>query len=306
MSKYWVQNPQKGIIGPISAETVRDLTASGAIEADALLSRDNAPFLPLGAFAEFETSISGLKPGPAPTHSGDVSSGSFFRVFHRYYRSEANGLLVVQDGTFRKDIYIEFGDPVFVASNIVKERFGQFLVARDKITREQLQQGLDLMQQENRRLGELLVKIRALAPQELRAELREQQLERLVDLCTWEYGTYRYYEGRRYEGERQQLDLQTPELVVTAARRMPEKTALLRLGKHLHQRVRHVANPTSERCGLLFSQEERRAQEVINGEHTAVEFITAVGARAGSRRAALTVLYLLWELRAAEFSASVE
>ena len=47
--QYRIQDAERGIIGPISLETVRDLFRSGVAGADARVSLDGGPFEDLGA-----------------------------------------------------------------------------------------------------------------------------------------------------------------------------------------------------------------------------------------------------------------
>ncbi len=297
MSEYRLQTPSQGIIGPVRLDTVRDLAEGGVIQKGVLVSRDNGPFLPLASFSELLSQVGdSLGEAPEPSYSGDVGVLSFFKIFYRLYEAGSTGLLTVRDGTRRKEIYIESGGPVFVSSSTLRERLGDFLVARGCLRPEQLSRALAVMQEEKLQLGQALVNLGMLTSSQLASELREQQMLRLVDLCRWESGRYAYYNGTRYRGARVEIRLDTPELVLRAARAMPEKTILLRLGSHLHQLAHRVPSRLADQCVDAFSADEQAALEKIDGKSTAVQVVTCEQGQPLRRRAALTVLYLLWEV----------
>ncbi len=294
MSYYRLQNASQGIVGPIKIGTLKDLAEAGIIQRDVLVSRDDGPFLSLQAFPEVVEAVKEhLPPGPEPSYAGDLGVVSFLRVFHRLHDAKGTGLLSVRDGTRRKDVYMEGGEPVFVTSTTVKERLGEALVARRKIDREQLKTGLEKAKTQKLSLGEALVRMGLLTEVDLMAELRDQQMSRLVDLCCWEHGRYGYFTDKKYEGKRCDLGLITRELALRAAREIAEKTVLLRLGDHLHQVPERVSSRAVDACLTGLSSDERRALDSIDGKGTAVSIVTSDAAR---RRAALTVLYLLWEI----------
>ncbi len=306
MLGYRLQNAAKGIIGPIRIETLRSLAESGVLTKDALLSRGSGPFLPINTFPEVMTALGDkLQEGPVPSYAGDVRVLSFFKIFHRLYDERSTGLLVVKDATRRKDIYLERGQPVFVASTTVSERFGDFLLARQKITAEQQRRALERMGQNRRSFGETLIELGILPQAEVAAELYEQQVLRLVDLCLWEAGHYSFYGGTRYSATRVELSLRTPDLVLRAARLITERTVLGMLREHLHQRVQRRPMVIVEDCAKTFTESERRAHAQLDGKSTVVQLV-ASGSGKQERRSTLTILYLMWELGALRFLARDE
>lgn len=287
---------RQGLIGPVKLETVRDLVDSGVLVADALVSRDDGPFVPLAAYPEL---VSMVRPGAvgegAPRYSGDLDVASFMRLMVRLFAERATGLAVVRDATRRKDVYLELGHPVFLTSTIGRERLGEHLITRGRLDPEHLRVALEA-QAADEHLGSALVRLGMMTQPEVHEALREQQLLRLVDLCAWEHGRYAFFEGTRYTGPHVDLGLETPELWVRAARGIPERLVLRRLGDVMHQVVSGFDARTVELCSPHLVGEERVAITAFNGERQAVQVVTAESGAHGRRRAVLTVLYLFWEL----------
>jgi hypothetical protein len=300
MSDYRVHDPEKGIIGPISLETVQDLIKAGVVHGEMWVSRDGGPFLPIAAYEEIKQPPTESSTPPRPTYSGDLGKNTFFKVFYRFHVTRSSGLLVVQQNEVRKDIFLLQGQPSYVTSNLPHERFGEYLVAQNRIDRDELDVALGSMHTDDNRLGYTLVRLGLLEPTELYDALRSQQTSRLVELCTWEKGRYLYYDGLHYEGgDMVDLQLQVPDLIIEAARSLPPARLASRLQPHMRSQPTRTANQLIPLDSLRLTAFERRIAESIDGSRTVAEITGAV--EGDQRRAALMVVYLLWEIDAIAF-----
>ena len=297
MPEYRLNDPQKGIIGPIGIATVRDLIEAGVIHKDILVSRDNGPFLPVANFQEIGFSTS-TQQALKPTYAGDIGKNTFFKVFYRLHLTRSTGLLVVRDDTRRKDIYLEDGQPVFVLSNIPYERLGEYLCLHALLERHELDVALASIATDDHRLGETLLRLGLLEPQELAEALKAQQMTRLVDVCLWEFGRYLFFEGKRHAGARVELGLAVPELIMHAAREMPERALLRRVNPHYYKIVRPTPRLAALTSQLAFSAAEHQVLKNLDGQRTVAELASIFGREEGLRRTALMIVYLLWEVDA--------
>jgi hypothetical protein len=298
MTEYRLHDPKKGIIGPISLETVHDLINAGVVHDQMWVARDDGPFLPIGAFAEIspQPAQESSEP-PQPTYSGDLGKNTFFKVFYRFHVTRSTGLLVVQKGEVRKEIFMLQGQPSYVTSNLEAERFGEFLVDKQRIDRQELKVALGSMHTDDNRLGYTLVRLGLLEPTELYDCLREQQTKRLVELCTWESGRYLYYDGLRYEGsDLVDLQLEVPELIIDAARGLSLESLVSRLRPHLQSKAAPTASQLIPIDSLRLTAFERRVAVSIDGSRTVAELSGSL--TGDKKRAALMVVYLLWEIDA--------
>lgn len=302
MAQYRLHDPEKGIIGPVSIATARDLVKAGVVHDGVWVSRDGGPFLPIKAFEELSPPPKRAKQeDPPPTYSGDLGKNTFFKVFHRFHVTRSTGLLAVQRDDKRKDIFLELGQPTFVASNVRAERLGEFLVARGRLERHELEVALQSMHTDRNRLGHTLTRLGLLEADLLYGELRAQQLARLVDLCNWESGRYQFFDGQRYRGDRVDLQLDASELVIAAARGLDLSRLELRLANLMHAIPERTQGQIVGLDKLRFTALESRVVDSIDGRSTVNQIVAEIGEAPKRRRSVLMVLYLLWELEAVQF-----
>jgi hypothetical protein len=146
------------------------------------------------------------------------------------------------------------------------------------------------------------VRLGLMEESDFRRILIEQQVERLVELCRWRSGQYVFFDGARYLGEKLDLGLGANELILRAARSMDATTLAERLRLHIDEVV--TRRPHAELDGGAFALTaiEERALALIDGQRTVAELVKQFS-DVESRRAAFTLIYLLWEIDAAAFDA---
>ncbi|MBI3178979.1 MAG: DUF4388 domain-containing protein [Deltaproteobacteria bacterium] len=282
----------------MSLKTVCDLAQSGLLDESTQLSRDGGPFQPIREASDVYPLIAAhLRGGAAPSYSGDLRVRGFLPTFVRLNQARAKGRLAVRDGVKRMEVHFKDGEPVMVESSSVKDRLGERLVDRGRLEREQLKIALTAMRNAREQLGQTLLRLKVLRPQDLLAELREQQIARLVELCGWRQGFYSFVEGETYTGEPVDLGDVLPRMVVEAMRAMTESAAHSRLQDCLHQIAAVEPTPLVERCIRQFNDIEKRMLAAINDEESVVGLITETAVKV-ERRAMLVVLNALLELGA--------
>lgn len=128
------------------------------------------------------------------------------------------GLLTLERGDVLKEAYFESGDPVFVASNDPQERFGNFLILRGLLTKEELDSALIAMPHFGGRLGQTLVGLKILKPVEAINLLAEQVGEKLLRTCCWDYGRFVWQDDKRNPHESVSLHLNSTKIVAQGVR----------------------------------------------------------------------------------------
>ncbi|MBI5508227.1 MAG: hypothetical protein HY903_05690 [Deltaproteobacteria bacterium] len=302
MSEYRLHDPEKGLIGPVRLETVKDLIAAGVVHEQVVVSKDDGPFQPISAFAEIVLQRGpGTRATPQPTYSGDLGKNTFFKVFYRFHVTHANGLLTVVRDQHRKDVYLQDGVPTYITSNIESDRLGEFLVARGFLELDELNVALQSMHDDDNRLGQTLVRLGLIEPEELLQALRTQQFLRLTELCSWEWGRYLFYDGMRFTGDKIDLQLNVPELIIQAARSLPLPRLESRLAPAVNTVVEKLPHQVIATEVLQFSAFEARVQRAVDGKRTLASIVNELGVDAEHRKAVLMVIYLLWEIDAVGF-----
>jgi hypothetical protein len=300
MSKYRLKIPGLGIVGPIGLQAASEIIECGTANRASTVSRDGGPFVGLATLDELRPFLEKAGSQHA-AFTGALEGKTVLSVLYRLHRDAETGLLAVKDGECCKDLYLEDGSPIFLASNIPSERFGEYLILRKKLTRQNLEAALDAMERMNLRLGEVLIHSRLLDSADLAHELRRHQMERLIELCCWRKGTYDYYRSRAYPGEGPLLRLTVPKLVVTVAREM--STGMLLAA--MHDRLALVPSLLSDAGweAIPFDVGERRVLQYLDGTQDAAKILQTLAPDNIAQRRALTVLFILAETGALVFRA---
>jgi serine/threonine protein kinase len=129
-------------------------------------------------------------------YEGMLSDISFPRMVARLLRDRGTGRLNLLRGDVDKSVYFQDGEVILVDSNREEELLGAFLLSREIISKEQLDEGFDRLTEWGGRLGDALVAIGAIAAHEIFQLLSDQMREKLLEIFEWEDGRYGFYEGQ--------------------------------------------------------------------------------------------------------------
>lgn len=173
--------------------------------------------------------------GPAPIMDSDrgVRRGDLRdnlpQLITAFYQSQETGELGVQRGKVKKIVYFEKGQPVFAQSNLVTDRFGQFLVRVGKINESQLTQAAASAAATKRRTGEVLLEMGLLKENERFYYVGQQVKSIIYSLFGWEDGVYELAFKRRAQSESIKLDIHPANLVVRGIKKLYKPERLRRL-----------------------------------------------------------------------------
>jgi len=185
-------------------------------------------------------------------------SGSFPEVtaahlFSGLATAPESGLLVLERDSVVKEIYLMNGTPEFVSSNVPSERFGEYLVQSGVISAGELSMALAILPRFAGKLGDTLVGLNLLRPLEVFRHLTRQVREKLIDVFTWDRGTYRFYRGKANEREAFPLGLDAYEIIGAAVAQLSLTAVRHRLDQIASTRPRRVERglpaPESFRVG---------------------------------------------------------
>ncbi|MFW5857670.1 MAG: DUF4388 domain-containing protein [Planctomycetota bacterium] len=163
--------------------------------------------------------------------SGDLDSVSLADVFQTLTQNQQTGTLRVADEETEKYIFFSQGAIRSVSSGRRRNApLGELLLARNKITSEQLRAALDEQEgrQDDALLGETLVRQGACRQEDIDTVLRFQMEEEIYGLFTWKGAHFEFSEGgmetsifgRRHRVS--EIRINTAGLVMEAARRIDE------------------------------------------------------------------------------------
>ncbi|HSS00964.1 MAG TPA: protein kinase, partial [Kofleriaceae bacterium] len=236
------QTDRDGIVELPIADTI-----SAAVEAITLPNRDEASgrnedsamraFDDLQSEAEIreplgitEELVRGRPPTPPalsdipepPDDLGEFSITSPLRVLFRLMTARATGLLLVAVGGIKKEIYVRDGQPEYVSSNVASELFGNYLVSKNVLSDGELAMALAMMPHYGGKLGDTLVGLGLLKPLEVFRHLTRQVRTKIIDVCTWNKGSFGWYAGRENPREAFPLDFNAYEILGAGAMAMSD------------------------------------------------------------------------------------
>ncbi|MFL5348332.1 MAG: response regulator [Hyalangium sp.] len=189
-----------------------------------------------------------------------------------FYLSRETGELGVQRGKVKKVVYFEHGTPVFALSNLLSDRFGQFLVRVGKIRPEQLQDATTVATQTQRRTGDVLVE-RGLLKDTERLYYVGQQVKAIIySLFSWEDGTYVMSFKEKAAAESIKLDLHPANLIVRGVKKLYKPERLRRLLRPEDRLIPAVA-PAYNLNEVELERWEAELLPRIDGNRTVAELL---------------------------------
>ncbi|HEX2687692.1 MAG TPA: serine/threonine-protein kinase [Kofleriaceae bacterium] len=173
-----------------------------------------------------------------PDDSGDFSTTSPVRVLFRLMIARATGLLLVSVGGIRKEIYVRDGQPEYVSSNVASELFGNYLVNKGVLSDGELAMALAMMPHYGGKLGDTLVGLGLLKPLEVFRHLTRQIRTKIIDVCTWNKGSFGWYAGRENPREAFPLDFNAFEILGAAAMALSDEVVESWIARNAALRLR--------------------------------------------------------------------
>lgn len=209
------------------AELVRAVTV-GDVKATDRVSRDGDTLRSMGQVPEIAAHFPVSTRTPTArnrTEIGetgerwDLSRCSMVSVLLEVLVSREDGLLLCERGEMRKEVYLDGGVPRYATSNQAAELFGEALVQKGVLRRDELDFSLAAMPRFGGRLGETFVALGLLEPIELVHHLSEHSHERLLHIFDWTQGHAALYRDLDRPERAFRLDLDPWEVLGRGAAR---------------------------------------------------------------------------------------
>jgi serine/threonine protein kinase len=193
-------------LGPWSFAQVVQAVSTGQLGPLDRTSIDGSPARPLGDIPELarHLPVSTTTSNSISTDAGHVrlsgelmplDDGGIVVALGRAALERMTALLLCELGGIRKEIYLKDGVPAFVTSNLAGELLGEYLVAKEVITRGELDMALAVMPRFEGRLGDTLSALGLVEPVVLFRHIGEQVRDKLLDLFMWKSGSCTHYHG---------------------------------------------------------------------------------------------------------------
>ena len=136
-------------------------------------------------------------------------------LIQRLCGQKKTGSLMVTDEPIRKVLYFDSGQIVFASSTDPEDRLGHLYLRRGMITLAAHSEGLRVANAQGKRLGTVLVQMKAIRPQDLVWGVTEQVKLMVISLFQWTRGDGAFRPGKPLEDEVITLKMPTADLVLT-------------------------------------------------------------------------------------------
>lgn len=150
--------------------------------------------------------------------AGELAERALPAVLLDLLDAEATGRLVVRRGKVTKTIELLLGHPIAVSSSLRDETLGQLLVTSGVISDAQHRQALARASSENTRVGEALIDLGVITPEQLAIHLTGQLRHKLVTSLRWPNGVWRFEPERNVAGAQRGGTIDGLSTIVTGLR----------------------------------------------------------------------------------------
>lgn len=161
-----------------------------------------------------------------PILEGDLSKIQLPDVLSFIAMIRANGKLVVRQDQLERTILWKDGDIVFASSNSHEHSLGQFLLRNGKINQQQYEDSKRRVTAQTRH-GKLLVQMGAISPKDLWWGVKNQVLEIIYSLFSWQGGSFSFMDTvEDLSHERIVLQINTSSVIMEGIRRLDESARI--------------------------------------------------------------------------------
>ncbi|MBI3185359.1 MAG: response regulator [Myxococcales bacterium] len=189
-----------------------------------------------------------------------------------FYLAKETGELGVQRGKVKKVVYFEKGTPVFALSNLVTDRFGQFLSRVGKIKTDQLQDAAAVAAATKRRTGDVLVERGLLRDTERLYYVGQQVKAIIYSLFAWEDGSFVMSFRDKVSAESIKLDIHPANLIVRGIKKLYKPDRLRRLIKP-EERFLPSLQPAYQLSDVELEKWEAELLPKVDGTHNVGELV---------------------------------
>ncbi len=153
---------------------------------------------------------------------GDLSTMGLEDILQWLAVGKKTGVLELKGFLHTKRVSFADGRITSVWSSDPREYLGQYLLAFNRITEEQLREALATQEDENQLLGRILVNRQLITEAEIRRIVQMKVEESIYDTFLWTMGTFEFLDGQPPPQRSMLLGLEVTGVVLEGARRMDE------------------------------------------------------------------------------------
>jgi hypothetical protein len=226
--------------------------------------------------------------------SGSIEKFDLHQIFHLLSVGKKSGTLGVQRGDEISMVYFQQGEIIYAHSSTRPIGLGELLVQHKKITKEQLQEILNLQNEldNKKRIGELLVLESLITRSDLENFVRKQVEEIIYRLLAWENGHFKFFEERFPTQEEITINISTENLILESVRRQKKMEKLKRRLPSLDTVLAFAPSEDNRPRDLSLKAEEWNILTLVDARRSIEEIIALSGLEREEALNKITGLFL--------------
>lgn len=162
---------------------------------------------------------------------GDLTTMGLEDIFQWLAVGKKTGVLELIGFLHTKRVSFHEGKITSVWSSDPREYLGQYLLAFNRISEEQLREALATQEDENQLLGRILVNRQLVTEAEIRRIVQLKVEESIYDTFLWDVGNFEFHDGAGPSQKPMLLSLDVTGIVLEGARRVDEWTRIRKVIK---------------------------------------------------------------------------
>ncbi|MEE9536315.1 MAG: DUF4388 domain-containing protein [Desulfobacterales bacterium] len=203
---------------------------------------------------------------------GNFETFNLNSIFQLLSDDQKTGVLKVRNENKEIRIYLKDGEIIYATGSQNKDRLGHFLISKDIISQEQLQEALKKGKAEKKALGKILLEKGILTSQNLK-EIIHQQIEHMIfNLFLWDNGEFEYNDAALNLKGMIVAKINVVGLLLEAARRIDEISILK---KHIPNDMLtyRITGKVSDQDEITLNSAELKILSLIDGQRSVKQII---------------------------------
>jgi len=207
---------------------------------------------------------------------GNLKTVSFPDILQLLATGKKTGVLEVKTTSRQKEIAFREGSIIYASSvNSSEDLFGNLLLKRGKISKDDLERAILLHKQTGRQLGTTLVDMNLFEKEEIIECLKLQIEEIVYNLFSWEEGDFRFIENVAPKNAQFTVELSTMNVIMEGTRRIDEWVEIQKVLPPDDIKLKLTMSPKSKKDEIKLTLEEFKILSLINGERALPDLIEA-------------------------------
>ena len=154
--------------------------------------------------------------------SGDLATMGLEDIFQWLAVGKKTGVLELKGPMHTKRVAFHEGRITSIWSSDPREYLGQYLLAFNRISEEQLRDALATQEDEQQLLGRILINRQLVTEAEIRRIVQLKVEESIFDTFLWNVGTFEFHDGAASHQKSMLLSLDVTGIVLEGARRLDD------------------------------------------------------------------------------------